>query len=474
MITASAPGKLMLMGGHAVVYGHPCLVTAVDRRLNIAIEETGDGKVTIEAPQVKDTSFVQKAVEVACKQWKTHHNGLRIQTECSFSGKYGLGSSAAVVVATVKALSVLFKKNLDPRATFDLSYKIILDVQGVGSGFDVASATFGGTLYFVKGGKVLESLNGEARNLPIVVGYTGIKSSSVELIRHVREMKDAYPAKVNRIFSAIGSLVDQGKQALTQGDWKKLGKLMDFNQEYLRDLGVSSDKLEDLISAAKKAGAWGVKLSGAGGGDCMIALVPEVNREKVCEAIRKAGGEIVDVRPHEEGVRVESSDNPKEMFIVVDTSDTIIGYKTRAECHRDPSLVHRSAGVVIFDDRGRALLQKRSATKDLQPGLWGISAAGHVTKGETYEQCIERELKEELGISIPMKLAGKFLLSDATETEMSTIFTAHSNGPFRADPSEVDELLYIGKTELPKKLESREIVLTTWATQALKHIGFLV
>ena len=86
------------------------------------------------------------------------------------------------------------------------------------------------------------------------------------------------------------------------GDWERVGKLMDFNQEYLRDLGVSSEKLEALISAAKAAGAWGAKLSGAGGGDCMIAVGPP----GVKEAIRNAGGEVVDVTVNAEGVRVES------------------------------------------------------------------------------------------------------------------------------------------------------------------------
>ena len=84
-----------------------------------------------------------------------------------------------------------------------------------------------------------------------------------------------------------------------------MGKLFDFNQEYLRDLGVSTDKLEDLISAAKKAGALGAKLSGAGGGDCMIALAPPARQNAVKDAITKAGGQVIDVRANAQGVRIE-------------------------------------------------------------------------------------------------------------------------------------------------------------------------
>lgn len=306
---ATAPGKLMLIGEHAVVYNHPCLVTAVDRRLSVSIAETQSGKIEIDAPQVSNTRFIDKTLEAAEKTWGIKYSGLLVRSESSFSGKYGLGSSAASVVATTAALAAYFQVKLDKRQFFDFAYKIILDVQGVGSGFDIASAIYGGTLYFVTGGKTIESLTNRNGRLPLVVGYTGVKSNSVELISQVAEKRKQYPERVDRLMQAIARLVDQGREAFVEGDWVKLGKLMDFDQEYLRDLGVSSAKLEDLIAAAKRAGALGAKLSGAGGGDCMIALInSEVDQSKplIIEAIRKAGGEVVEVIPNAEGVRVES------------------------------------------------------------------------------------------------------------------------------------------------------------------------
>lgn len=308
-VTATAPGKLMLMGEHAVVYGRPCLVTAVDRRLAVTITETQSGKVEIKAPQVNNTQFVEKALKLGVKRWKIKHQGLLVTTQSPFSGKYGLGSSAAVVVASLKALVGLFSKKVDNRELFKLAYQVILEVQGLGSGFDAAAAIFGGTLYFVTGGRVIEKVENKGSVLPLVVGYTGIKSNSVELVKQVAQSRQQFPEKVERILQAIGKLVDQGCAAYIAGDWEKLGKLMDFNQEYLRDLGVSSPQLENLILAAKRAGAWGAKLSGAGGGDCMIALInSEVDQSKplIIEAIRKAGGEVVEVIPNAEGVRVES------------------------------------------------------------------------------------------------------------------------------------------------------------------------
>lgn len=307
MIEVSAPGKLMLLGEHAVVYGRPCLVTAVDRRLVVGIEKTHggkSGKISIDAPQVNDTRFVERALEIGLRNWHMRQSGLRVVTESPFSGKYGFGSSAAAVVATLAALAFLFGRKPRKRELFDLAYQVVLAVQGVGSGFDVAAAIFGGTLYFIGGGQKIEELKTKTA-LPLVVGYTGMKSSSVQLIQEVARKRELYPERVSRIFTAIARLVEEGKRAYLTGDWEKMGKLMDFNQEYLRDLGVSSPKLEELILAAKKAGAWGAKLSGAGGGDCMIALASSGTRQAVRKAITEAGGEVIDVSPNAEGARVE-------------------------------------------------------------------------------------------------------------------------------------------------------------------------
>ncbi len=106
-------------------------------------------------------------------------------------------------------------------------------------------------------------------------------------------------------FEAYNALGGGIKEKIIENDWERVGKLMDFNQEYLRDLGVSSEKLETLISAAKGAGAWGAKLSGAGGGDCMIALAHPKKRASVEAAITGAGGKVIHILPHAHGVRKE-------------------------------------------------------------------------------------------------------------------------------------------------------------------------
>ena len=471
MISVSAPGKLMLFGEHAVVYGQPCIVTAVDQRLEVTIEKTEDGRITIDAPQVKNTSFVEEATRQAVEKWEIKHNGLKISTKSAFSGVYGFGSSAASTVATLKAIVTLFNIKVNNKGLFDLAYAVTLKIQGIGSGFDVASSIYGGSIYFLSGGKTIELL--EMSTIPLIVSYNGVKSNTVEMIKMVAKKRNMYTDKVDRIFQAIGKTVDEGKQRMLEGDWERVGKLMDFNQEYLRDLGVSTQKLEDLISAAKKAGAYGAKLSGAGGGDCMICLAPEGKEATIKEALKKAGGEVIDIRPNAEGLRIETTDDQSELFIVVDKDDNVLAYRTRWDCHHDKTFIHRSVGVAVFDDQGRVLLQKRSKTKDLQPGLWAISVSGHVTKGQTYEEAAAREIQEELGVTLPITFQKKFLLATDKETELSCIFSAKSNGPFKPNPTEIDEVKFVSKNELPRLMLSREIVLSTWAQESLKQIGFL-
>lgn len=319
-ITISVPGKLMLMGEHAVVYGRPCMVTAVDQRMKVSIElldqpifqltapdlnishyqksigEVGKGKI------LKETKFAEIAVKNFSDKYKVT-SGLAIKTQSDFSPKFGFGSSSAVTVGVIKALAELFKVKLTQKELFDLSYKTVLDVQGKGSGFDVAAAIYGGTLYFQTGGSIIEPLIIDGFNL--VVGFSGIKADTVTMMSLVRTKMENYKTGVEKIFDNIGKLVNEGKMAILDKEWERLGTLMDYNQNYLEDLGVSTSKLNQMIAGAKAAGAYGAKLSGAGGGDCIIALVSAKSRYKVSQAIKKAGGQIIDTKVNAEGARRE-------------------------------------------------------------------------------------------------------------------------------------------------------------------------
>lgn len=301
-VKVSAPGKLMLLGEHAVVYGYPCLVTAVDKRIHVEVEKIENEKDIIDSPQVKESRFVEESINFFKKRFDITQS-VKFQTNGDFSHRVGLGSSSAVTVATFKALSTIFGKNLTLRDIFDLSYQMTLKIQGVGSGFDIAAAVFGKTLYYLKGGEIIEPLL--VNKLPLVVGYSGRKADTPTLIKKVASLHKKKRKKVDEIFKKMSSLVELAKAVIERQDFEKLGQLVKEDHRLLRDLEVSTAKLDRMVEAATSAGAEGAKLSGAGGGDCMIALVDEDKRSLVEKAIEEVGGEIIRTEANVEGVRVE-------------------------------------------------------------------------------------------------------------------------------------------------------------------------
>lgn len=319
-VTTSAPGKLMIFGEHAVVYDHPCLVTAVDQRIKLTAEILESEDFELNAPDVSVLNYKKnisdlgngeipkgaKFVEIAIKNLFDKFEikkGLRISTSSEFSSEFGFGSSSASTVCAVKALSVMFDLKLSNKDIFDLAYKTVLDIQGKGSGFDVAAAVYGGTLYFLTGGRKIEPLN--IHNLPLIVGYSGIKADTVTLINAVNEKFKDNKTRLDEIYLAIEEIVEKAKSEIVIGNWEEVGKLMNENQVLLKELGVSIEKLDQMIGSVVSSGAYGGKLSGAGGGDCMIALGPDDKLNAIKSGIESAGGKALDVETNAEGVRIE-------------------------------------------------------------------------------------------------------------------------------------------------------------------------
>lgn len=300
MVTVSAPGKLMLMGEHGVVYGYPCIVTAIDKYLTVNAEKSNSGNDIFITPGNQDTSFVENTLNTFRIKYRIKDKVI-ISTKSDI-GNYGLGSSAAVTVATAKALIQLFNINIGNKELFNLCFETVLDVQKKASGFDVAASVFGGTLYYQKEGLIIDPL--PINDLSLVVGFSGEKADTVSMINLVAEKRRLYQEGVDRIFQNIADFVNQAKTAILEKDLLRLGTLMNYNQDYLEDLGVSTEKLNQMILAARRAGALGAKLSGAGGGDCMIALVPPKKTKAVEEAIKSAGGEIINIKTNSQGTHI--------------------------------------------------------------------------------------------------------------------------------------------------------------------------
>lgn len=323
-IVVSAPGKLMLFGEHAVVQGKPCIVTSVNQRLQLKAEKLEEKIFILDAPDVeivnyrknlkdlgkgeipKGAKFIEIALSNFLKKQKID-GGVKITTVSQFKSVFGFGSSSASAVCLIKAVSDLFKIRLTNEEFFKIAYKTVIDIQGVGSGFDLAAAIYGGILYYVYPGKVIQPL--KVNKIPLIVGYTGVKADTATLVKAVNAKAKKYPKIFKSIFDDIEIIVEEAKKVLgkygkhgKEEELGKLGELMNLNQGYLEAMGVGSDKLANLIYAARNAGAYGAKLSGAGGGDCMICLASAKNLRNVKKAIEEAGGQVLDVQVNVEGV----------------------------------------------------------------------------------------------------------------------------------------------------------------------------
>lgn len=318
-VTASAPGKLMLAGSYAVVHGRSCVATAVEQRLQVTVKKNGQTTFRMEAPELdlvkysktmsdlgkKQLPKAVRFIELLYKRFLDRYpqqEGIDVTTSSEFSASVGFGSSSAVTVAFAKALTALYGVQLDNKALFDLCYQTVIDVQGVGSGYDIAMAIWGGTLLYQVPAARVEPI--EISELPLVVGYTGIKADTTTLVRMVDEQYERPGSMVPGLFDQIGQIADSMKRALVMGDLREAGVLLTKHHELTRELGVSSQLLDALVGAAVDAGAYGAALSGAGGGDCMVALVDPRQRQAVESAIAQAGGTIIQVAVNAPGVMI--------------------------------------------------------------------------------------------------------------------------------------------------------------------------
>ena len=141
----------------------------------------------------------------------------------------------------------------------------------------------------------------------------------------------------------------------------------------------------------------------------------------------------------------------EEIFDIVDEADRVIGCAPRSRCHGDPSLIHRTAHVVVFHPDGkRILLQRRTWSKDIQPGKWDTAVGGHLDRGEDYVTAARREMKEELGLdsALPLRFLFHSRIRNSVESENVGVFSLVSEGPFTFQRSEIDEVRFFTREEL--------------------------
>ena len=295
MVTSSAPGKVYLFGEHAVVYGEPAVPCAIERRARVTAEEIDEGLVvhaddlqldgfTVEYmdegtdhPDVDAENslleaamgYVNEAVSQVRDAADAPDAGFEIWIESDIPLGAGLGSSAAVACAAIDAGCRELGVELAPEEIADRAYQVEAAVQdGEASRADTFCSAMGGAVRVE--GDDCRRVEGVG-NLPFVIGYDGGAGDTGQLVAGVRALRDEYGFAADTV-EAIGDIVREGETVLGSGDTETLGELMDFNHGLLAALGVSSRSLDTMVWAARDAGAIGAKLTGAGGGGCIVAL----------------------------------------------------------------------------------------------------------------------------------------------------------------------------------------------------------
>jgi mevalonate kinase len=301
MIAAAAPGKIILFGEHAVVYGRPAIAAPVTQvSAQVTIMETG-GDFLIEARDQNRTARLDELADddpiaaiirktlTALGETAAAGATLIIQSTIPIAG--GLGSGAAVSTAVARALAAFYKREIDAAAISSLVYEVEKLHHGTPSGIDNTVIAFGKPVYFVRGQPI------ETFNVPtpfrLAIADTGIHSPTRIAVGDVRAAWQADPAKYESLFDRCGEIARRARTLIESGQPDQLGPLMADNHALLREMGVSCPELDSLVEAALRGGALGAKLSGAGRGGNMIALVTDKTAASVEQALLKAGAKRV-------------------------------------------------------------------------------------------------------------------------------------------------------------------------------------
>jgi len=216
--------------------------------------------------------------------------GLDIRVASRIPIAMGLGSSAAFAVAVIRALDAYLGLGQDDAEIDALAFRCEELTHGTPSGVDNHLATFGQAVRFRRGERV-RPLELSAMP-PLVVAASGIRGITREQVAGVRARYERSQSLYEGIFDEMGRIAGDGAQALIQGDYERLGELMNVGHGLLNAIGVSHPDLEKMVSIARQSGALGAKLTGAGGGGSIVALCPGKVRE-VSSALRDAGYTVI-------------------------------------------------------------------------------------------------------------------------------------------------------------------------------------
>lgn len=292
-------GKIILTGEHSVVYGKKAIAAPIKLRMGAKIRENNDTiKVLIPRWGVEHTLkfgathhySIYNSLEMMLKELGLSDKTMTIEIIPEVPRAMGMGGSAALAVAIIRALDKYFDLNLTENEVSELSFKSENIVHGGASGIDNTVSTFGHLIMYQKGNPpTINSIN-LTEDIPIVIGISGVESMTSKMVDRVRKSHGAHPDWYDDIFDEMDKLSADAKTAIENYNLDRLGMIMNLNHGFLNTLSVSYPAVEELVNIARTNGALGAKLTGGGGGGAMIALCDSIEtQQKIQQKMHDAG-----------------------------------------------------------------------------------------------------------------------------------------------------------------------------------------
>lgn len=315
-IIALAPAKAILFGEHFVVKGKPAIAVALGLKLKVEVQEytnrivivsrnTGE-KLVIDLETLSTNNNNLKQLIAILRRLKDMCGFLKpayIEIHSNIPIAAGLGSSASLAVAFTAAFSRYLGLYLNKYEISNIAYEAEKIIHGKPSGIDNTIASIGGAILYHKGS--IQSIDiSKLDEVALIIADTGIERSTREAVLNVLSLYERYPKVMEKIYDASEEIVYEAEQALRNGEWGRVGELMNINHGLLSAIGISLIELEELIYVARKAGALGAKITGAGMGGSIIALAWKREANQVVEALRREAKLVISTGIDKEGVIV--------------------------------------------------------------------------------------------------------------------------------------------------------------------------
>ena len=302
MITYSAPGKICLFGEHGVVYGKHSIACAINLRTYVSIEKLPFlSKTYIENNSYRQNINQNKYIFELWKEMKKiidlENFIIKIKSQIPICS--GLGSSSALIIALISCLNKYYNYNLNLNEIAKIGHQIEKNVQGLASPMDTYISSFGGLIKFPEKKKI------PFFDWDIIICNSMNKSNTINLVNKVKLLKNKYPTIINSIFKSMDFIVLEAEKSILKKDIYKFGEMMNLNQGLLESIGISSKKLSNLIYNLNNYGSFGSKITGSGGGGCIISVAKDSISNNICSIMNKKNYQTFLCRPTKYGVRYE-------------------------------------------------------------------------------------------------------------------------------------------------------------------------